>query len=96
LPQNTHDEAGDLLVRRLGSHSALAEEGKGYARPYIIDLETGKLTCRVFNQIPGDVNPASLKGTGFGVGGVFFGREVAEPILGALVEMGYEIVRKYE
>ena len=109
-PAETHSESIDTLLANFGVHSDFAKEQGEYIMPYLVDIETGLMTFpkelvksrettdeKGFTVIKFDkVDASALKETRWKHGGMWFSPKIAEVVLNAVEEMGYEVIKKYK
>jgi hypothetical protein len=109
-PAETHNESIDTLLAKFGVHSDFAKEQGNYIMPYLINIETGLMTFPkelVKSYETTDekghtvmkfekVDASALKGTKWKNGGMWVSPKIAEVVLNAVEEMGYEVIKKYE
>jgi len=91
VPARVHNQTTVDMLAQFGVHTDFAEEHGSYIKPYQVEVDSGKAAVGVM-----DATVESLEGSGFRCGGMFFYEDIAEQVVSALEQKGYEIVKKYD
>lgn len=91
LPTIENNRANDHMLRLFGVGSQFARTNDSFVRPVLVSTKTGLASVGVI-----DADARTLEGSGFRVGGTFFNRDIAQPVLEEFERLGYAINKVYE
>jgi len=96
VPAEIHNRTTDIMMDKFGIDSKFDRETNRYIRPFTVNSGTGLAGLPPIIPPNVGITASTLRGSGYKVGGMFFDMEIAEQVLGAFQELGYEIIKKHD